>query len=256
MQLLKTQATGNDFLILDGMKYVVPQKAARPQLAKKFCHRFYGFGADGFLVLEKQTDGVHWDFYNSDGSSADMCGNAARAVAQYLMGADPSDSVEFFTSVGKVSATKQTGEEIEVRFPIPHVPVKNLESHAAVLINTGVLHAVVKVGGLQDAEVLRKIGLEIKSQYKQNGINVTFYSPSDKQKMAATTFERGVEDFTLSCGTGALAAARVHLGLRDGTCEVNVPGGRLHVTFEGNQAILRGEARPVGWCAPIEGERT
>src|SRR4051794_36739830 len=116
MQLLKMQATGNDFLILDGTSTTPPSKSLRPQLARTHCHRIFGFGADGFLVLEKSGTMVHWDFYNSDGSSAKMCGNAARAVGLYLMDQTKSDSAIFFTTVGRVSVKRIKGSEVEVEY--------------------------------------------------------------------------------------------------------------------------------------------
>jgi diaminopimelate epimerase len=107
---------------------------------------------------------------------------------------------------------------------------------------------------LNDIATLRDIGVEIKARYAQTGMNVTYYAVKTADSIASVTFERGVEAFTLSCGTGALAAARIHLGDKDGTCQVQVPGGELQVTFIGEHAILQGEARPIGWCTPLDGE--
>jgi diaminopimelate epimerase len=250
LQLLKMQAAGNDFLILDAMKWTAPPASTRAQMARTFCQPHYGFGADGFLILEKKPDGVHWDFYNSDGSSANMCGNAARAVGRYLMDKDGTVSVEFFTNVGKVSAKRLNQNEVEVQFDLPIQPAGEIANPSATLINTGVPHAVVPVRDLMDTATLRETGLKIKSQFRQEGINVTYYTPKTANSIDSVTFERGVEDFTLACGTGALAAARVHLKQKDGDCEVNVPGGKLHVTFKANRAILRGEAHSIGWCIP------
>lgn len=251
LQLLKMQATGNDFLILDGMKFSAPPQAQRAQFARTFCQRIYGFGADGFLVLEQKPDGIHWDFYNSDGSSANMCGNAARAVGHYLMNKTQANSVEFFTNVGKVSAKRLGVHEVEVQFDIPVKPTTELKSAGATMIDTGVPHAVLQVDDLQNIERLRETGLKIKAQFQKDGMNVTYFVPKTPTSVDSVTFERGVEDFTLACGTGALAAARVHLKQKDGACEVNVPGGKLHVTFRANRAILAGEARSIGWCVPF-----
>jgi diaminopimelate epimerase len=253
MQFLKMQATGNDFLILDGQKYTAPAKPLRPQMARHYCQRIYGFGADGFLVLEKTAAGIQWDFYNSDGSPANMCGNAARAVGRYLMDQNRGDRADFLTNVGRVSAKRISQNEIEVEFEIPNTPIKKVISPEGFWIDTGVPHVVLITNSLQDVSLLRTVGQDVKSQYSQDGINVTFFIPHAPNEIEATTFERGVEDFTLSCGTGALAAARIHLQQKDGACEVQVPGGKLHVTFKGNRAILRGEACIVGWCAPAEG---
>lgn len=246
------QATGNDFLILDGTECSAPAPSLRPQMAQTHCQRTFGFGADGFLVLEKKADQVHWDFYNSDGSSANMCGNAARTVALLLMNKYKSDSIDFVTKVGKVFARRVESQEIEVQFEIPSVESKPLSFHSAVLIDTGVPHVVVRVENLQDMHNLRETGLEIKSKYSDNGMNVTFYVSKSPNKIESTTFERGVEDFTLSCGTGALAAARIHLKQKDGQCEVTVPGGKLNVAFQKSRATLRGPAQSIGWCTPSE----
>lgn len=252
LQLLKMQAAGNDFLILDAVRFASPAPAERAGLARTFCKLHYGFGADGFLLLEKKSDGIHWDFYNSDGSSARMCGNAARAVGLYLMDQSQVDQIDFFTSVGKVAARRLGQNKVEVQFEIPAKPIQSIASPAATLIDTGVPHAVVQVEDLRDQDGLREIGLKIKSQFKEDGMNVTYLQPSTTSSIESVTFERGVEAFTLACGTGALAAARVHLQQKDGSCTVRVPGGELHVTFQANRAILGGEARYIGWCVPFD----
>jgi diaminopimelate epimerase len=254
-RLLKMQATGNDFLILDGSKFITPGLPERAEFAKRYCHRIYGFGADGLIFLEKT--GVHfsWDFYNSDGSQAAMCGNAARAVGRFLTEQSKSHEVIFGTTVGQVTARKVTSESnlttIEVEWELASTLARPVPWYSGQLIDTGVAHVVVKVPSIDDLVSLKAIGLDIKSKFRIEGMNVTFYTSQTSDSIKAVTFERGVEDFTLSCGTGALAAACVHLQGETMNCKVKVPGGSLEVTFHGKKAILRGEARYIGWCTPL-----
>jgi diaminopimelate epimerase len=269
LKLLKMQATGNDFLIADCSATGLggPHSSARPQLAKKLCDRIFGFGADGFLVIEKNPRGYFWDFYNSDGSSAAMCGNAARAVGRYLIDSNKTNEISFHASIGPVKARLIDANKIHVEFDVANLGLRAMPWHQATFVDTGVPHAVVKSS--EDPKNLAGIAKDIKQKFGADGINVTFYSPKEnmsaeclpkaestlggiKDQIEAITHERGVEDFTLSCGTGALAAAYVHLGGKDGDVVVKVPGGILNVTFKGKTAILRGEAHYVGWCQPIE----
>src|SRR5690349_16881983 len=103
-KLLKMQASGNDFLIADCIAVAAPQAGIRSEMAKRYCNRQFGFGADGFLIIESNISGYCWDFYNSDGSSAAMCGNAARAVGRYLADQQKALQTKFHTSIGEVEA--------------------------------------------------------------------------------------------------------------------------------------------------------
>lgn len=236
------QATGNDFLIVDGQA-----NGDQSNLAKRYCDRHYGFGADGWIRLKSSGKKYSWDFFNSDGSPAKMCGNAARAVGMYLLDKNETTVETFETAIGPVQA-RRDGKEIQVEFRMPTVTPKQLDLYSATFVDTGVPHAVIRIESLGDRNKLIQMALEIKKTFLSTGINVTFYVEAKSDSINAITFERGVEDFTLSCGTGALAAARVFLGSRSSHCAVEVPGGILRIEFNGDLARLTGPAEYVGWC--------
>lgn len=263
--LIKMQATGNDFLVLDLADAMaagsIPPlffKKPRAHWARVFCDRHFGLGADGFVVLEKDTvqkNLVRWDFYNADGSAAEMCGNAARCVGRHLLEQNAaSTEVDFLARVGIVSV-KNTGlNTFEATWPVQLGPPQPLGN--GLFVNTGVPHQVITVGSLSDRDMLKKTALleRARSEFQKDGTNVTFYRSIDPTSIEAVTFERGVNDFTLSCGTGAIAAAWVHIhNTENKTCQVTVPGGNLTVRFTKDHASLAGTAFPLGRISPSQG---
>lgn len=262
--LIKVSATSNDFVLVDLLSPQLKKlwqkeqaKASRSQWAKKLCNRHDGLGADGAVFLEpaKGHDFV-WDFYNSDGSRAEMCGNAARAVSLYVHIRTGKDELAFKTRIGTVQAYVQSAKKISIGLP----PIEQAEwsqwtksqSEAGAvqfdLIRPGVPHAVVQVPNLDSYEDLTVLAQTVKRdpRFKKEGTNVTFVKHLSARKIASLTFERGVEGFTMSCGTGAIAAAYSLLRGDDGkTVEVTVPGGKLNVTWQDGQPILTGPARVV-----------
>lgn len=265
LPITKMSATGNDFLIVDLRDKATAkiwkkdwQKTKRAKLVKEWCNRFEGLGADGmvFLTSDKEND-FAWDFYNSDGSEAEMCGNAARAVSlfAYEKGTGKRKSaISFSTKIGTVVAKVKSANNIEVRLPkVKESQWNQILQWKGVATNfdfvrAGVPHAVVKVPNLDDRSHLRDFALEIKRQpsFLKHGTNVTFVKLVSNNKIESVTFERGVEDFTLSCGTGAIASAHSVLrGEEDAPVEVQVPGGQLVVVWKDGYPHLRGPARIV-----------
>jgi diaminopimelate epimerase len=263
LPITKVSATGNDFLLVDLFNKANANiwkkewaKKARKALVKLWCHRQEGLGADGLVFIER--DKVHdfaWDFYNSDGSSAEMCGNAARAVSLYFsLKHSKKSELKFSTKVGAIVAKIKSANNIEVRLPKVAENQWNqiLQWKGSAMnfdfVRAGVPHAVVRVPNLEDRGHLRDFALEVKRQpsFLKEGTNVTFVRLLSQDKIESITFERGVEDFTLSCGTGAVASAHSVLrGEEDQAVEVQVPGGRLTVVWKEGYPLLRGPARIV-----------
>lgn len=255
--MIKVCATGNDFLVFDLLKHSrpLPQKAEIAQL----CHRQQGFGADGFVVLKPHAShAFEWMFFNSDGGEAEMCGNAARAVAQYHAYSTQESSFSFLTRIGPIQAqvdspTSLAGN-VTVQMPLWKEYEENQSSPAGefTYVNTGVPHAVLQVSDLKNLESLKDRALKIKalSRFAERGVNVTFKaSTSETHKIQSVTFERGVENFTLSCGTGAIASAVSHAQGRQGfDVVVQVPGGVLSVSSDEKNVRLKGEGRIIGMC--------
>lgn len=258
--LTKVSATGNDFLIADLLSEERRQLWARDwqatprlTLTRQWCDRHEGLGADGLVVLEPHPGlDFKWDFYNSDGGSAEMCGNAARAVSLYLQQTTGKSDLHFLTLAGPVQAHVSSAQKISVELPAVAESawgLKTLSALAFDFVCAGVPHAVVKVAGLQDRVPLREMAKLIKAEarFRQAGVNVTFVHTKSAHQLESVTYERGVEDFTLACGTGAVAAAfSVIRGEENQEIEVQVPGGRLSVLWNRGKPTLMGPAKIVG----------
>ncbi len=264
-RVAKYVATGNDFLFIDARArlpgaFVI---ASRSRLASRLCDRHFGIGADGIVFVENSdrsrdaksnTPRLKWDFYNSDGSTAEMCGNASRCMGRWAERVLRANAVEFETVSGVVRCEIQ-GAEVASHLSEVRVDFKALKFRAdgversATLVNTGVPHAVYEIDDVKRASTANDIigALRFHPSCGEKGANVTFMQRLSEDRFSTVTFERGVEGFTLSCGTGVLAAAAVGLRERGGGAAVQTPGGELSVRFgDGLKgATLRGPARFV-----------
>ena len=237
----KMNGAGNDFVLFDNRAGRI--RLARDQIAR-LCHRQRGVGADGLLLLVPCTSGRAdwaWDFYNRDGSAAEMCGNGARCFARYvqrLTGA--RDGLTFETGAGVITAGFQ-GERVTVNLTEP----KDLRLHQQVALaggsqtlhslNTGVPHAVLFVADADQAMV-QNLGAEIRyhPQFAPRGTNVNFVQLLGPNHIRVRTYERGVEGETLACGTGLTASALIAARLHHLSSPVNVRvqgGDTLEVSF-------------------------
>ncbi len=198
MTVTKYSANGNDFVM-----FIAQEKADRSALAKKLCHRQNGVGADGLVVLLPHNDyDFEWEFYNSDGSRADMCGNASRAVAHYAIekGISKDNKAEFLTGAGVIRATIN-GLYVVSDMVKPNIIAKDIEAYGETwwLIDSGVPHLVAVRDNIEtfDLEQAR----ELRQKYNAN-VNIC---KVENDTMYVRTYERGVEDETLACGTGMVA---------------------------------------------------
>jgi len=228
MTVTKYSANGNDFVM-----FVAQEKADRSALAKKLCHRQNGVGADGLVVLlpHKKYD-FEWEFYNSDGSHADMCGNASRAVAHFAheKGISTEGKSEFLTGAGVIRATIN-GLYVVSDMTEPKIIREDIEVDGETwwLIDSGVPHLVVIRDNIDTFDIEQARALRQKYNANVNICKV------DGDTMYVRTYERGVEDETLACGTGMVACfIRSHK-------EGNVPeqvkvhpksGDELYVSYE------------------------
>jgi len=198
MTVTKYSANGNDFIIFHAQ-----EREDRGELAKKLCHRQNGVGADGLVVLlPHQEYDFEWEFYNSDGSVANMCGNASRAVAHYAheKGISKDNKSIFLTGAGVITATIN-GLYIVSDMTEPIIEQKEIEEFGYNwwLIDSGVPHLVSFRDNIDDFNI--KEMRELRYRYDAN---VNIYSVKDN-KLFVRTYERGVEDETLACGTGMVA---------------------------------------------------
>jgi diaminopimelate epimerase len=200
MRATKYNASGNDFIIFHDQ-----DKKNRCELAKRLCDRHAGVGADGMVVLvpHKEYD-FEWEFYNSDGSSALMCGNASRAVAHYAneKGISKEGKAEFLTGAGVIRA-EVNGEYVISSMVTPKIIQKDIDEDGESwwLIDTGVPHLVVIREHIDNFNLVQARALREKYNANVNIVKIV-----DKKNMLVRTYERGVEDETLACGTGMVAA--------------------------------------------------
>ena len=249
MQFWKMNGAGNDFIILNNIQEGLPAEAF-PVLARTLCTPHRSLGADGFMVVEPaQGEGdFRMRFYNSDGSVGEMCGNGARCICRYgyeIGLAGPTQRVE--TTAGLVIGERISQRAYRVRLNDPTTLSLHeaLEAEGAVwpcayveLGNPGLPHAVVPYPGLAgaDPQALFRLGRALRNHPRfPKGANVNFYEVTGPDQVLEKTYERGVEDFTLACGTGTGSVVTVLtlLGQVSGQgVQVTMAGGVLTVDVE------------------------
>lgn len=198
MTVTKYSGNGNDFVM-----FVSQEKKDRSALAKQLCHRQNGVGADGLVVLlpHKKYD-FEWEFYNADGSHADMCGNASRCVAHFAheKGISKDGVSEFLTGAGVIRATVN-GVYVVSDMTEPDIIRDDIEEYGENwwLINSGVPHLVAVRDDIEDFNIEEARALRHKYNCNVNICKL------DGDTLYVRTYERGVEDETLACGTGMVA---------------------------------------------------
>jgi diaminopimelate epimerase len=248
VQFTKMNGAGNDFVLIDNRERKI--ELNRDQVAR-ICHRQRGAGADGLFLLVPNVTGRAqwaWEFYNSDGSTADMCGNGARCFARFIQKTvGTNGQTTFETGAGVITASFE-GERVTVNLTEPRdlvlsqkVVTKDgpLTVHS---LNTGVPHAIVFVPDA-DKAMVQQLGRELRyhSHFAPKGTNVNFVQVLGKNSIRVRTYERGVEGETLACGTGvaasALISSRVH-GFSS-PVKVQVQGGDvLEVSFKEGSGVF------------------
>jgi diaminopimelate epimerase len=266
MKFYKLQASGNDFILIDNSRLKIAKKELR-KIAQKYCIRKIGIGADGLLVIEhsKRSD-FKMRIFNADGSEAEMCGNGARCAtfwASYI-GKIKNNTI-FETKAGLIEAkikrkNKEALVSIKMTDPIDlklEIPLLLGRRKIKVnYVNTGVPHTVIFVEGLEKISV-EEIGRKIRfhKRFLPQGTNVNFVEILKENLIKIRTYERGVEEETFACGTGAVASAVITTKfLKNMTKKVKVSvltksGEKLKVYFYQNETItnvwLEGKASLV-----------
>lgn len=242
LQFTKMNGAGNDFILADNRSGKI--HLSGKQVAQ-LCHRHRGIGADGLFLLIPCASGKAdwaWEFYNSDGRTAEMCGNGARCFARFIERlTGVRGQVTFETGAGVIHAQFE-GEQVRVTLTEPkdlRLGQKvNLASGTETIhsVNTGVPHAVLFVPDADRAMVAAQ-GAEVRhhTYFAPKGTNVNFVQQLGPNSIRVRTYERGVEGETLACGTGvtaaALISARVHRF--QSPVQVQVQGGDiLKVSFK------------------------
>lgn len=253
----KMTGSGNDFILIDNREIQLKDYDFA-ELARKLCDRKWGIGADGLIILEG-SDKVDfkWHFFNADGSEAEMCGNGGRCAARlaYILGMG-GDRLSFETKAGIIHA-----EIDKNRVKLAMTPPKDLRLHLSLslgketitahFINTGVPHTVILEEDLGNAPVV-SLGRQIRfhEYFQPAGTNVNFIRVTSPNAIQIRTYERGVEDETLACGTGSVASALIafKLGLVSSPVKVETKSGEILEVFftpDFSEVFLKGEARLI-----------
>jgi diaminopimelate epimerase len=248
----KYQGTGNDFVILDNRQGEFPKGDTK--LIKQLCDRRFGIGADGLLLLEDDpTTDFRMIYYNSDGNESSMCGNGGRCIVAFAksLRVFEGHDTRFMAVDGLHHATILSDNVVSLQ--MTDVDAINVEEDY-VFMNTGSPHHVMMIEELETFDVKNE-GAQIRYSdlYGAAGSNVNFVKQLGENQFALRTYERGVEDETLSCGTGATAAAiAMFVTGRASSKAVRlaVEGGELEVSFETynnvfSNVLLKGPATLV-----------
>jgi len=235
MPFYKYQGTGNDFVIIDNRKEVFPKEDTA--LVERLCHRRFGIGADGLILLQnKKGYDFEMVYYNSDGRISTMCGNGGRCIAAFAKKLGIIDKhCRFLAIDGDHAATVDDENGVELKMQDVAFGESGEDYY---VLDTGSPHYVIFVEDLDDVNVVENgQAIRYSATYKKEGINVNFVEKTEAGILVAT-YERGVEDETLSCGTGVTACAIAHyMGNPTGTpttVPVKTKGGDLEVRFKPN----------------------
>jgi diaminopimelate epimerase len=232
LQFYKYQGTGNDFVILDNRDGRYHELST--EQVRFLCDRRFGIGADGLMLLNtKEGYDFEMKYYNADGRESTMCGNGGRCLVKFAYHQGIRRNNYHFIAVdGDHEAEIDTDGTVSLKMKDVDT-IK--ESHGDFVLNTGSPHYVKMVTDVMGMDVFKK-GMDIRysNSYAKDGINVNFVEQKREDEIIVRTYERGVEDETLSCGTGVTASALVcyhnERGFNDVT--VHTRGGKLSVEFD------------------------
>ena len=246
MNFSKYQGTGNDFIIIDNRDRSVHLTNAQ---VKQLCDRKFGIGADGLMLLQEKA-GYDFEmvYYNADGNIGSMCGNGGRCLTQFAYDCGiKKDRYKFIASDGEHESFFADNMWI-------HLKMKNVDTienfHGEYILDTGSPHYVKTVNNIGEYDVFRE-GKEIRysKEFADIGINVNFVELTDEDNIFVRTYERGVENETLSCGTGVTASALVfyHNEVGFNRIEVETLGGKLAVEFD---KVAENNFENIWLCGP------
>lgn len=231
MIFYKYQGTGNDFVIIDNRDNSIHLTTAQ---VEKLCNRKFGIGADGLMLLQ-QKHGFDFEmkYYNADGNESSMCGNGGRCLTQFAFDIGiEKRRFKFWAIDGEHESIITDGDWVNLKM----IDVNEIHHHHGdYILNTGSPHYVKPITNIKEYEVF-KVGREIRysKEFEEKGINVNFVEQLGEDKIFVRTYERGVENETLSCGTGVTASALVFYHNEKGfnRVEVETLGGSLAVEFD------------------------
>lgn len=268
IKFTKMHGNGNDFVLIDEFSGEIVPEDLKPILVKAVCDRRFGVGADGLIFIQKSDKAdARFHFFNSDGSTAEMCGNGIRCFSRYVVESGYADNklrVETLAGIKQLEVQFEGGaywvkvDMGEPLFDSDKIPAKDMGNDVwketfningeiidVFAVNTGVPHAIVFKDDLSGG--ITSVAREIRySSLFPDGANVNFVKINSEDDITTRTYERGVEDETLSCGTGSVAAAVMahKLGLVSNSVRVKTKGGLLVIDI-GERTYMTGSASRV-----------
>ncbi len=247
LSFYKYHGTGNDFIIVDN-------RTSNIELAKQqvynLCKRHLGIGADGLMLMNKHADyDFEMKYYNADGSESSMCGNGGRCMIQFAYDTGLHKREYFFIAIdGNHEASIEGNGWIDLK--MKDVNGIKISDYSDYILDTGSPHYVKHITNIWNYDVVKE-GREIRysRHFAKQGINVNFTEVDEEGNICVRTYERGVEDETLSCGTGVTAAALIFAHNDNGfnRVEVKTAGGNLAVEFD---KISDSSFKNIWLCGP------
>ncbi len=273
---VKMQGAGNDFILIDEYSHIVVPESEKPSFVSKISGRHFGVGSDGVVFIqESDRADARFVFYNPDGLRAELCGNGLRCFAKYVYESTIArkNPIQAETDVGFLELELELAggrvRQVKVDMGVPRLERENIpvtgepearfidekveingESYRITAVGMGNPHAILFYDDVEDVDLLR-VGREIRNHILlfPKGVNVHFVEKKDVNEFRIRTYERGVEDETLACGTGicasAMAAAVNNKADRNKEMLFHARGGDLMVEFRGENIYLTGPVEEV-----------
>jgi len=239
IDFFKYQGAGNDFVIIDNRKGFFPKD--NYELIQLYCDRKFGIGADGLMLLENDAHAdFKMEYFNANGRPGSMCGNGGRCIVAFAKSLGLFDGTTKFMALGESYQATMQGNEVSLKM-IDVAKIEVFDNH--VFLDTGSPHHVAFVNNLSEFNVVNH-GRKIRhgAPYNEAGTNVNFVEKLNNNTFSVRTYERGVEDETLSCGTGvtAVALASYHLNrTTEKKVHIETPGGKLKIEFEKENDVYK-----------------
>jgi len=225
----KYQGTGNDFILIDDRRKEFPENE---QIIARICNRKFGIGSDGLMLIREAKEDFEMVFFNPDGSRS-LCGNGSRCAVRFARKIGLAAEKGIFKTTDGEHLYRVEGDEIGIQM---HNISRIDEIAGYTFLNTGSPHVIEEKESVDDLDI-RQLAKPIrynKAFEDMGGTNVNFVEVLSTDGLKVRTFERGVEDETLSCGTGVTAAALATVDKRDikSPVEIYTKGGKLFIFFE------------------------
>jgi len=232
IKFYKYQGTGNDFIVVDNRKKIL-ENLSQSKI-NQLCSRKTGIGADGFISLEKDdTTDFKMTYYNSDGYESSMCGNGGRCIAKFAQDIGLIKNQTFFKAIDGIHKAVFLNDKVRLKMNDVSV-IKKIDDYF--FLNTGSPHVVCFIDNLDIKFIPFARKIRYSEQFSKKGVNVNIIM-KEHNKINIRSYERGIEDETLSCGTGATAcaiASHFSKKITGEKIQINTKGGVLTIEFECN----------------------